>query len=149
MSLEDWLKNGWLKNHKTSREEIRQLFRVIERDLVDCSNSQLSEDWCFAIAYNAARQCCLVALYCSGYRTGRGGSEHYYVIQSLAQTLGTDFREIRDYLDTCRNKRNISDYDSAGMISKHEVDELIDTTRKLYENVRRWVSLNHPNYFPD
>jgi uncharacterized protein (UPF0332 family) len=148
MSLEDWYKNGWLKKHQTSREEIGNLFAIIERDLKDCANEHVSEDWRFAIAYNAARQCCIVALHCSGYRSGRGSGDHYYVIQSLTQTMGKEFSEIKDYLDSCRNKRNTSDYDAAGAISRHEVEELILTTQELYEKIKNWVRRNHIDYFP-
>jgi len=148
MSLDDWYKNGWLKKHQTSREEIGNLIAIIERDLADCSNEHVSQDWRFAIVYNAARQCCLVALYCSGYRTGRGAGDHYYVIQSLTQTMGTDLTETRDYLDSCRIKRNISDYDKAGVISHHEVEELISATKDLFEKVKIWGRYHHPDYFP-
>lgn len=148
MSLDDWYKNGWLKKHQTSREEIDNLIAIIERDLRDCTNEDVSEDWRFAIAYNAARQCCLIALYCSGYRTGRGSGDHYYVIQSLTQTMGMELIETRDYLDSCRNKRNISDYDSAGAISRHEVQELIIVTKELFNKVRSWARRHHPDYFP-
>lgn len=35
MSLEDWLKSNWLKQHQTSRDEIQKLFAIVERDLKD------------------------------------------------------------------------------------------------------------------
>lgn len=34
MSLQDWLKNGWLASHVTSKNEITDLLTVIERDLI-------------------------------------------------------------------------------------------------------------------
>jgi len=52
------------------------------------------------------------------------------VIQSLTQTMGTDLTETRDYLDSCRIKRNISDYDTAGVIS-HSTNR----TRPLPRNI--------------
>ena len=33
MSLQDWLRNTWLVEHETSREEIADLLSVIDRDL--------------------------------------------------------------------------------------------------------------------
>jgi hypothetical protein len=33
MSLPIWLKSGWLQAHQTSPEEIRDLWRIVERDL--------------------------------------------------------------------------------------------------------------------
>ena len=33
MSLEDWLKNGWLVEHQTSRQEMVDLLAMADRDL--------------------------------------------------------------------------------------------------------------------
>jgi hypothetical protein len=147
MSLSDWFNNGWLKTHRTSREEIRNLLNLIRRDLNDCQVPDLSSDWRFAIAYNAALQCCAVALYCHGYKPARGQSEHYRVIQSLVYTLGQKYADDRDYLNACRNKRNISDYDAAGTISRNETDELTVFANELYEKLLDWLQKNYPDYY--
>jgi hypothetical protein len=90
---------------------------------------------------------CTVALYCKGYRPGRGQGEHYRTIQSLPLTIGAKkYEEIRDYLNSCRAKRNISDYDKAGAISKNEMDELIDTANRLYEDLKIWLQKKFPQY---
>ena len=136
MSLKDWLNNGWLKKHKTSSEEIQNLLMIITRDLSDSKNPDLSYDWRFAIAYNAALQICTTALYCCGYKPARGQSEHYRVIQSLPLTLGNEYSEISIYLNACRAKRNISDYDMAGTISNTEVNEIISVTTELFEELK-------------
>ena len=93
MSLSEWEANGWLKTHKTSREEVQNILNIIERDLKDSKISQLSNDWKFAIAYNAALQCATIALYCKGFKPARGQSEHYRVIQSLTFTMGDKFSD--------------------------------------------------------
>lgn len=56
MSLQSWLSLGWLTEHETSPQEIRDPFALVDRDLRDCRTSGLSADWCLAIAYNAALQ---------------------------------------------------------------------------------------------
>ena len=56
MSFEDWVKNGWLEVHKSSKEEIANLLGIVERDLKDSKAKDVSNDWRFAIAYNAALQ---------------------------------------------------------------------------------------------
>ena len=43
MSLTDWEKNGWLTRHKTSRDEIQNLMKIIQRDLEDSSARTISE----------------------------------------------------------------------------------------------------------
>lgn len=50
MSLEDWLKNGWLVEHKTSAAEIAELLAITDRDLADCRVQGLSPDWRLNIA---------------------------------------------------------------------------------------------------
>jgi len=88
VSLSEWLKNGWLIEHRTSRQEIKHLLRLVDRDLVDCRNSTLSADWRFNIAYNAALQCAKAALAAAGFRAAKD-AHHYRVIQSLSiTTLG-------------------------------------------------------------
>jgi len=42
MNLEDWLRFGCLKGHKTSRHEIADLFAVADRDLKACQTSALA-----------------------------------------------------------------------------------------------------------
>ena len=50
-NLKDWLKFGWLKEHKTSREEIADLLAVADRDLEAFATPGLHNDWRFKIAY--------------------------------------------------------------------------------------------------
>jgi len=146
MSLIDWQKNEWLKPHQTSRNEIQNLLKIIDRDLLDSQLVDLSLDWKFAISYNAALQCCTIALYCTGFKPGRGQSEHYRVIQSLPLTMGKKFQEMSDYLNACRNKRNISDYDAAGTISQQEAQELSEAAVELFDDLKNWLLENYPKY---
>ena len=43
MSLEQWRNNGWLRDHKASREEISNLLDIVERDLGD-AGGEISAD---------------------------------------------------------------------------------------------------------
>jgi len=61
-------------------------------------------------------------------------------------TLGNQYYEVRDYLNVCRAKRNISDYDSAGRISDTEVNEIIEAVEELYEDIKDWLKQNFPEY---
>src|SRR5580658_7764689 len=109
VSLEDWRKFGWLKEHKTSRQEIADLFAVADRDLTVSKTPGLHNDWRFNIAYNAALQLATAALAAAGFQAERAG-HHYRVIECLGLTLGTDTTTIQK-LDIFRKKRNISDYE--------------------------------------
>ena len=87
MSLPDWERNGWLTRHQTSRNEIRDLLQVVERDLADSAAEGLSSDWRMNIAYNAGLQAATAALAAAGYRASRD-AHHFRVIQSLSETIG-------------------------------------------------------------
>src|SRR2546422_3442555 len=89
VSLNAWVKNGWLVAHKTSPQEIKDLLGVADRDLRDCATKGLSDDWRLAIAYNAALQCATAALAASGYRASRE-ARHYRVLQSLGHTISAE-----------------------------------------------------------
>jgi hypothetical protein len=142
VSLQDWLNEGHLKAHKTSRKEIEQLFAVFERDIKDAGAEDLSADRRFATAYNAALMAARAALAASGYRTsGEGG--HYWTIQSLAFTLQLDTSTITKF-NKFRQKRNISDYEMIGMVSEQEVSEMVALAKTLRETVVAWLKNNHP-----
>ncbi len=44
MSLEKFLKNGWLKKHETSPMEIENLLNIVDRDLKDAKANNISDD---------------------------------------------------------------------------------------------------------
>jgi uncharacterized protein (UPF0332 family) len=137
LSLNDWLKNGWLIEHKTSKQEIEDLFRIVDRDLEDCEVNKISPDWRLNIAYNAALQCAKAALAAAGYRPARE-SHHYRLIQSLAHTIQADDKLIIQF-DMFRKKRNISDYMRAGEVSEQEVIEMIALAKKLRCQVKKCI----------
>ena len=143
MTLQDWLKNAWLREHETSREEISDLLTVIDRDLSDCQSDNLSPDWRLAIAYNAALQAALAALAAEGYRVARE-SHHFRAIQSLALTLGCD-KALIAQLDAFRKKRNISDYERAGSVSIREAEEMQELAQTLRAELVKWLSRVHPD----
>lgn len=142
MSLSEWLKNGWLIEHRTSCQEIEHLFRLVDRDLVDCKNSTLSADWRFNIAYNAALQCAKAALAAAGYRAAKD-AHHYRVIQSLKFTLRTEDKIIKKF-DAFRKKRNVSEYNHAGAVTAIELDEIIVLAGNLHKSVEAWIVAKFP-----
>src|SRR6056297_2760621 len=146
MNLKNLREKGKLKKHKTSRQEIKNLFKVVSRDIKDAKVDVLSDDRRFATAYNAALQCATAVVFCSGYRT-HGAGHHFTVFEASKIIMGSGFEEVFDYFDSCRTKRNRTDYDMAGTVSKTEADELINESEKLSKDVRRWIKNNHPQYF--
>jgi hypothetical protein len=144
MSLELWKENGWLREYRTSAKEVAGILDLVERDLADASRKEISTDWRYNIAYNAGLQLATVVLYAAGYRTGRGESKHYRVIQALPLVMGRQFSSKRDYLDNCRRKRNVSEYDAVGTISVKEAEDLLRAVKEFKTEVVTWLEENHP-----
>lgn len=81
MSLQDWADAGWLRPYRTTRDQIAAQFALVDRDLEDTTRD-LSADWQFNIAYNAALQLCSILLNAEGWRPERNLA-HYRTLQSL------------------------------------------------------------------
>ena len=142
MTLKQWFENGWLKPHQTTHDEIENLFQIVDRDLQDAA-SDLSADWRFGIAYNAALKLCTILLYAEGYKAERN-LQHYRTIQALSKILGTEKNDDAIYLDTCRTKRNTAEYDSVGVVTDRDSDELIDFVKSFKEEVLTYLKNKHP-----
>jgi len=122
---------------------VRELLRLVDRDLKDAAATSLSADWRLAIAYNAVLQCAKIGLAAAGYRPGRGVSQHYYSIESMRFTIGLADDEVRS-IDAFRKKRNISDYERAGAVSDTEADELRTLAREVRRQTVAWLEKAHP-----
>jgi hypothetical protein len=142
MSLRDWVQYGWLSEHKSSHEEIKNLLGIVDRDLKECQAKGLSADWRFAIAYNAALQAANTALAAAGYRPTRD-SHHYRVFQSLEYTIKAEPKLIHR-LDAFRKKRNLSSYEMGGTVSDGEAKEMAALATELRAEVNRWIRAEHP-----
>lgn len=144
MSLEDWHKAGWLRPHRTTRNQIADLIEIADRDLADARTDRLSPDWKFGIAYNAALKLCTILLYSRGFRPEKNLA-HFRTLASLPEILGPERKGDAAYLDACRAKRNTAEYDAAGRISASEADELLSFASELREEVIAHLRKNHPD----
>src|SRR4051794_18652308 len=100
MSLEQWVKNGWLRPQKSSKQEIVDLFGIVDRAVKD-TGSDISSDAKFGIAYSAALKLCTILLHASGYRPEQKLG-HYRTITALPLILGDEQNDNAEYLNTCR-----------------------------------------------
>jgi uncharacterized protein (UPF0332 family) len=142
MTLKSWAENRWLREHRTSRQEIRDLLQIVQRDLQD-AQGELSADWRFGIAYNAALKLCTILLYAEGYRPEKT-LQHYRTIQALPLIMGGVRQGDADYLNACRAKRNKAEYDRIGVVSDAEAEELIGFVREFREVVLGWLRKRYP-----
>ena len=145
MSLQRLYTQGRLTGHKTSKQEVRDLLRLIERDIRDAKVDGISSDRKFVTAYNAVLQAATILLYCQGYRT-KGAGHHFTVFQAMKEIIGQAHQDLADYFDACRVKRNITDYTHVGEISATEVEELIKEAEQFLNTVVGWLKANHPEF---
>lgn len=141
MSLQSWANNGWLRPHAPSPKEIQDLLAIVKRDLAD-AEGDISADWQFGIAYNAALKLCTLLMHASGYRPEKA-LQHYRTLQALPLILGPARKADADYLDACRIKRNTVEYDYAGAATRKDAQELIEFTRELRQAVLAWLEREH------
>jgi hypothetical protein len=148
MSLQIWLQSGYLLTHQATVAEVQQLLGVVDRELRDAAVPGLSDDGRFMHAYDAALQLCTIALQATGYEVGKGRGHHAYTINSLEHTLGAGQQATTRYLSTCSKLRNQSLYDSAGVVSQQDAQDLLDSAQQLLTDVLAWLRANHPNLVP-
>ncbi|MDB6071523.1 MAG: hypothetical protein JWL81_2694 [Verrucomicrobiales bacterium] len=147
MSLPLWANNGWLRPHQTTPLQIHDLLAIVDRDLEDAKARDLSPDWKFGNAYNAALKLCTILLFASGYRPEKNLA-HYRTLRALPLILGSARDDDADYLDTCRARRNTAEYDAAGTVSLSEAEELQAFSLALRTDVLIWLKACHPALCP-
>lgn len=149
MSLANWSAAGWLQPHKTSPQEIRDLWQIVDRDLADASSGGISADWQYGIAYNAALKLCTILLYAEGWKPAKGAMAHSRTLNALPHILGGKRQADADYLDGCRQKRNTVEYDYAGGATKQDAEELIAFGHELRAEILVWLKKKHPSLAPE
>ena len=142
MSLQKWAENGWLKTHRPSAGETRDLFDLVDRDLRAAEEVSVA-DWQFNIAYNAGLQLCSILLYACGYQP-ENARAHLRTIDALPMILGPAHQEDADYFNACRMKRNEMGYVRAGAVNLTAAKELIEHVKSFRPVVLTWLQANHP-----
>lgn len=144
MTLENLLRIGKLKAHKTTREEVARLLGAMRRNLKDAHNADISPESRFDIAYKAIMQCALFAMMANGFRPSTSEPGHHAtVVQSLPTTIGLA-NERMIVLDQLRKKRNQSDYSGAG-ITEEEAAACTRAAEELASAVEKWLRAKHPD----
>lgn len=145
MSWQDFLDEGRIEKHQTSRKELDALRAVIARDLEDADLKDLSADRRFTTAYNAALQSAKMVTACSGYRV-KGSGAHYTTFECLKLAMGKSISRTARFLDVCRRKRNIANYNAAGQVTEGEAKEMIKIAKSFVKKVEKWIRDNYPSY---
>ncbi len=143
MSWKSLQSQGKVDPHVTSKAELDELRAVVERNLDDASIQELSDDNRFGIAYQAALLSAKMAIACAGYRV-KGQGAHQTTFVALKLAMGSSISATADYLDRCRRKRNEMTYDSEGVVSSADAEELFKKAKEFGGTVEAWIAKHHP-----
>ena len=139
MSWEKWLADGRLARHRTSLDELAGLRSAIARNLSDAALNGLSADNRFGLAYEAALLAAKMAVAAAGYRVKSVPGAHRVTFEAMARAMGPSVQPQADYLELARRKRNDLSYDSAGIVTAKEADEILREAARLNDAVERWL----------
>jgi hypothetical protein len=136
-----------LERHLASSSELAGLRKLIVRDIADAAVLGLSADRTFATAYNAVLQLSKMTLACAGYRVSATlPGHHQTTFEAAGLLMGPAARQLTDYFETCRRKRNVIDYDSADVTTESQAAELVEKATHYHALVETWVAKNHPKH---
>jgi hypothetical protein len=62
--------------------------------------------------------------------------------------LGPERKADTEYLENCRKKRNIVEYEYVGAVTDEDVAELMDFVRELKRTVEEWLRMHHSDLLP-
>lgn len=88
------LDEGKLRRHRTSPQEIADLFNLAQRDIADASVKDVSADRRFATAYEAALNLATITLHSKGYET-HGYGHHLNTFEALRESMARRGRLLR------------------------------------------------------
>ena len=145
MPCDEFLADGSLRAHRTSPQEIADLWQAVHRDLRDARSVSISADRRFAIAYNSALLLTKITLAALGYRTASGGGKHWVALMAAQELLPQEFSAMISYFNQCRRLRNTVEYDRAGLISERDAFELIVEAENFGRGIYHWLQQNHPS----
>lgn len=138
VTIDELIAKGILVKQSSSKEEIDDLLQIVARDIEDSAQSEISFDWQFGIAYNAALKLANILVRASGFRI-KGQGHHMNVIAMIPLVLGKHKKDDSEYLDACRKKRNIVEYDCVGGATKEDVEELRNFIHEFRSEVLSWL----------
>src|ERR1700736_1334442 len=112
MSWAKLLASNRVTQQPSAKAELDSLPPIVARFFSDVTAKGLSADARFIMAYDAARTLSVMIVRAAGYRPRSVGG-HYNTFLAL-EAADPAFAALSAYFDSCRIKRNASEYDFAG-----------------------------------
>ncbi len=140
MTFEDLVNQEKIKRIKSSKQEIREILSLADRDLKMAEFVITQDwDWAFSISYNAALQASRAFMYSKGYRAS-GQELHKNSFEFMKTALGKEYEGLIGFFDRMRPKRNRAIYDTVGLITETEVRELLKKSKEFVDMIKERLS---------
>lgn len=130
-----------------NRVELTRLFALAERELRDAAVPGISSDGSFEHAYAAALSLATAAVRAEGKRI-HGTDHHRKTFDELSLVAGERWRDVAEYLQRSRKRRNVSAYDQVGTVSAAEAADLRESVSHFAAELRAWPIEAHPDIAP-
>ena len=137
MSLEEMNLRDEIIREPLSSGEVSRFNESIAQRLEDANNTSNYNLTRLELAYYAILNCELLALRVDGYRVRSAPGHHIVALESLADTMGADNRDI-DYFLELSKTRGRSLYD-ATPISDSDVFDAVEAATALAEQLSAWL----------
>lgn len=138
MSLEEMILRDELRREPATPGEIRRLVDAAARRIEDASNTSIHSETRLEQAYHAILNCALVALRTEGLRAANAPGKHRFVLESLADTLGTTPDHI-SYFQRLRDLRHRDIYEGSAHVSVHDAEDATVEATQLFERLQKWL----------
>src|ERR1700690_1539013 len=129
--LNNLAKTGLLKPEPPDQTEFKGLVLSGTKRLKDATNTALSHETRFDLAYNAAHALALAAMRWHGFRPDH---KRYIVFQALEHTLGLPAAQWR-VLDKAHSARNLAEYEGYFEGDKQLLADVLKVTEAVREKV--------------
>ena len=142
MSWRKLLDAGNVAAEPTSLAELDNLRSIVKRCLKDAQVPGISDEARFVLAYDAVRSLSVMLVRAAGYRPKKLGG-HLNTFLALRE-VDPVFTKLSAYFDSCRNKRNTSEYDYSGGVSAADAEALFQAAQKFAVEAEDWLKVHHP-----
>ncbi len=137
MTFDELLKRRAIERCRVSPDEIGEHLRVAKHDFgLARSVAAQDLDWAFSIAYNGILQTSLAFMYHQGYRP-KGEAKHYNTFRFLAAALPGEWEHDISRLQKLRAKRNLAMYQTRGVVSESEAQDILDFSERFFAEIVR------------
>ena len=137
-----------MKKLKSQHVDFNQISRFLagaERKLAAAKKIlAIDEEACYQQAYEAMLKASLGFMLSFGQRPRSIPGHHVAIIEFAEKHLGKEFRNLVSLFNRMRRKRNELIYDVAGIISRKEAEQALETAGKYLKAIREEIQKKNP-----